>query len=116
MKITKVETLLTKIQAIKKDLNLIGNMRPGSVTKQFYKRGDKKWPYWQISYTLNKRSKTEYLTDEFVVQIKQEVEAYRNFKKLVEKLVELNVELSKERLKILKTAVENKTSTEVSRS
>lgn len=102
-----METLLKKIEAIKVDLNQIGDMRPGSVTKQSYKRGDKKWPYWQISYTQNKRSKTEYLKDEFVNQIKAEVQNYRKFKKLIDKLVEFNVELSKERIKILKNEQKN---------
>ena len=82
-------------------------MRPGSVTKQFHKRGDKKWPYWQISYTQNQRNKTEYLRDEFVEKIKTEVMTYKKFKKLVEKLVDLNVEISKERLNILKAKQEN---------
>jgi hypothetical protein len=103
----KVETLLTKIKAVKNELVQIGDMRPGSVTKQFHKRGDKKWPYWQISYTQNKRSKTEYLKDEFVEKIKAEVATYKKFKKLVEKLVNLNVELSIERLNILKAKQKN---------
>ena len=98
----KVETLLTKIKAIKNELLTIEAMRPGSVTRQKYIRGEKTWLYWQISYTQNKRSKTEYLRDEFVSQIKTEVKNYKRFKTLVEKLVHLNIELSKERLKILK--------------
>lgn len=103
----KVETILARIEAIKKDLNQIGNMRPGSVTKQFQKRGDQKWPYWQISYTQNKRSKTEYLRDEFVEQIKNEVMEYKKFKTLIEKLVELNILLSKEKIKLLKKNVKS---------
>jgi len=103
----KVETLLKKISATKNELTTLGDMRPGSVTKQFHKRGDKKWPYWQISYTQNKRSKTEYLKDEFVEKIQAEVATYKKFKKLVEKLVSLNVEISKERLDILKAKQEN---------
>ena len=67
----KVETLLKKITATKNELITLGDMRPGSVTKQFHKRGDKKWPYWQISYTQNKRSKTEYLKDEFVERVRR---------------------------------------------
>ena len=102
----KVETLLKKIETTKNELIALGDMRPGSVTKQFHKRGDKKWPYWQISYTQNKRSKTEYLKDEFVEKIKAEVATYKKFKKLVEKLVNLNVEISKERLNILKSKQE----------
>jgi len=102
----KVETLLKKIETTKNELITLGDMRPGSVTKQFHKRGDKKWPYWQISYTQNKRSRTEYLKDEFVEKIKAEVLAYKKFKKLVEKLVSLNIEISKERLNILKSKQE----------
>ena len=102
----KVETLLKKIETTKNELIKLGDMRPGSVTKQFHKRGDKKWPYWQISYTQNKRSRTEYLKDEFVEKIKAEVSTYKKFKKLVEKLVSLNVEISKERLNILKSKQE----------
>ena len=103
----KVETLLKKISATKNELAALGDMRPGSVTKQFHKRGDKKWPYWQISYTQNQRSKTEYLKDEFVEKIKAEVATYKKFKKLIEKFVNLNVEISKERLNILKSNKEN---------
>ena len=102
----KVETLLKKIETTKNELITLGDMRPGSVTKQFHKRGDKKRPYWQISYTQNKRSRTEYLKDEFVEKIKAEVLAYKKFKKLVEKLVSLNIEISKERLNILKSKQE----------
>ena len=102
----KVETLLKKIDTTKNELIALGDMRPGSVTKQFHKRGDKKWPYWQISYTQNQRSKTEYLKDEFVEKIKAEVATYKKFKKLIEKFVNLNVEISKERLNILKSKQE----------
>jgi hypothetical protein len=98
----KIEMLNLKIEAIKKDLVHIGNMRPGSVTEQFKKRGEKKWAYWQISYTQNKRSKTEYLKDEFVEQIKNEVLEYKKFKLLMEKLVEMNISLSKEKIKLLR--------------
>ena len=97
----KVETLLTRIKSIRTDLEQIGEMRPGSLTKQQHKRGGKSWPYWQISYT-QKRSKTEYVRDEFVVQIKSEIAEYKKFKSLMEKWVELSIELSKEKLKIRK--------------
>jgi hypothetical protein len=103
----KVETILKKIKKTKEDLLHVEDMRPGSVTMQNHMRGKKKWPYWQISYTQNKKSKTEYLRDEFVNQIKVEVENYKKFKILVEKLVQLNIELSKEKLDFLKNAAKN---------
>lgn len=101
----KVETLLTKIKSIKRDLEQIGEMRPGSLTKQFNKRGGKSWPYWQISYT-HKRSKTEYVRDEFVNQIKSEIAEYKKFKSLMENWVKLSIDLSKEKIKIRKKTME----------
>ena len=98
----KVETLLKKIIATKVELLKIENMRPGSVTRQKHIRGEKTWPFWQISYTQNRKSKTEYLRDEFVDQIKVEVKNYKRFKSLIDKLIKFNIELSKEKLKILK--------------
>ncbi len=103
MKNKKVETLLTKIKAIKKEISEIGSMRPGSVTEQFHKRGDQQWPYWQISYTVDRKSKTEYIRDEFVEQIKAEVLEYKKFKNLVDELVKINIDLSKEKIEILKS-------------
>lgn len=98
----KVETLLTKIEVVKNHLSQIGNMRPGSVTKQLRKRGGKEWSCWQISYTLSGVSKTEYVRDEFLAQIKNEVAEYKKFKTLNEKLIELSVALSKEKIELLK--------------
>jgi hypothetical protein len=98
----KVETLLKKIEATKNDINKIGNMRPGSVTKQLRKRGNKEWSCWQLSYTFNGISKTEYVRSEFLTQIKAETTEYNKFKNLMEKLIELNLELSREKIKILK--------------
>ncbi len=97
----KVETLLKKIEAVRKDLASIKAMRPGSLTQQQHKRGNKSWPYWQISYTY-KRSKTEYIRDEFVDDIRAEIAEYKKFKLLTEKWVELSINLSKENLKIRK--------------
>lgn len=103
----KVETLLARIKSIRTDLDQIGEMRPGSLTQQLHKRGGKKWPYWQISYT-QKRSKTEYIRDEFVDQLKSEIAEYKKFKSLIEKWVELSIELSKEKLKIRKKELDLK--------
>lgn len=97
----KVETLLARIKSIRADLEQIEEMRPGSLTQQYNQRGGKRWPYWQISYT-QKRSKTEYIRDEFVNQIKSEIAEYKKFKSLMEKWVELSIELSKEKIKIRK--------------
>ena len=92
-----------KIKLIKKELQQIGEMRPGSLTQQKRKiKGEMMWPYWQLSYTQNMKSKTEYVRDEFVEKIKEEIVEYKKFKSLMEKWVELSVELSRERMKLQK--------------
>ena len=101
--INKIEE---KIQKIKHELQTIGDMRPGSLTKQFHKSGEKKWPYWQISYTQKMKSKTEYVRDEFVEQLAKEVAEYKKFKKLTSEWLKLSIELSKRRIDQAKKLLE----------
>lgn len=98
-----MEAIERQIIGIKKKLQEIGDMRPGSLTKQSYKRGDSQWPYWQISYTHKKKSRTEYVRDEFVKNLKKEVAEYKKFKTLTTKWVDVAIILSKERIKMEKS-------------
>jgi hypothetical protein len=103
MKTNKTEKIKVQIEKVKKELLELGDLRPGSVTKQIAKGvGKKPREYWQISYTHKMKSRTEYLRDEFVEQIKTEVLNHKKFKKLIEKWIELSIELSKEKIEILK--------------
>lgn len=98
--------MLEEIKIIKKELQQIGDMRPGSLTEQKRKiKGKMMWPYWQVSYTQNRKSKTEYVRDEFVEKIRDEIIQYKTFKALMEKWVELSIDLSKERMKLLKEKI-----------
>lgn len=95
-----------RIQKIKQELQAIGDMRTGSLTQQFHKRGGKRWPYWQISYTYKMRSKTEYVRDEFVEQLAKEIAEYKKYKELTAEWLELSIELSKQRLERAKKLME----------
>ena len=75
-------------------------MRPGSLTKQFHKRGKKRWPYWQVSFMHKGRSRTNYVRDEYVQTVKAEIAEYKRYKSLTEKWVELSLTLSVEKMKI----------------
>ena len=103
MKNKKHDILEKNISKIKNDILNLGNLRPGSVSKQIA-GGPSRKPreYWQISYTHKMRSRTEYIRDEFVNQIKTETSEYKKLKKLVEKLIEFSIQLSKEKIEILK--------------
>ena len=51
--------------------------------------------YAQLSYTFQKRSRTDYVQPEDLERIKAEVGNYRKFKDLCERLVALSIEESK---------------------
>lgn len=91
-----------KIERIKKAFLKIGPMRPGSLTRQYKDPKTKSGAYWQVSYTRNMRSKSDYVRSECVPQIRKEISAYKRFKKLMEECVDLSIEASKLRMKIHK--------------
>ena len=51
--------------------------------------------YAQLSYTFQKRSRTDYVQPEDLERIRSEIDNYRKFKDLCERLVSLSIEESK---------------------
>jgi hypothetical protein len=98
----KLKKYQQKIEEIKRALLDVGDMRPGSLTQQTYRKGNHERRYWQISYTQKQRSKTEYVRDNQVDAIREEIAEYNRFKKLTAEWVNLAIELSKEKVKIKK--------------
>ena len=91
-----------RINRIKEELCAIGEMRPGTLSKQFQKSGEKSRGYYQLSYTLNMKSKTEYVQEEFVKDVGLQVENYKRFKKLIKEWVELAIENSRLKMNLVK--------------
>ncbi len=60
--------------------------------------------FWQLSYTHQMKSKTEYVKPTFLKQIKTETANFKNFKKLTQRWADLSLALSKENIR---TAREN---------
>ena len=87
-----------RIERIKEMLTKVGPMRPGSLTRQYKNPKEKNGPYWQISYTRNMRSKSDYVRADRVAQVRKEIAAYKRFKKLTEEWVNLGIESSKIRM------------------
>jgi len=84
-----------RIDRIKGALAKVGPMRPGSLTQQYKNPKEKIGPYWQISYTRNMRSKSDYVRADCVPQVRKEIMAYKRFKKLIEEWIDLGIEASK---------------------
>ena len=95
---TQLRRTEEQIERIKKDLLALGRMRPGSITRQYRLPKEKKQPFYQISYTHQMRSHTEYVRTENLRELRRETAAFRKFRKLVNRWVELALQASKLRV------------------
>ncbi|MEI7775108.1 MAG: DUF6788 family protein [Verrucomicrobiota bacterium] len=94
-----MKQLERKIERIKKKIAELGDIRPGSLSKQWRKsKGEAYAEYWQLSYTFKGRGRTDYVPSACVEKIKEETENYKKLKDLVDQWIELSVQLSKERV------------------
>lgn len=84
-----------KIDSIKQELLSIGEMRPGSLTLQYRDLKQKQGAYYQISYTLNMKSRTDYVRKEFIYDLRQQIKNYRKFKRLTKLWTDLAIKYSK---------------------
>ncbi len=91
-----------KIARIKDALGAIGPMRPGSLTQQCKDRENEEGAYWQISYTRQMHSRTDYIRREWVKTTQQQIKEYKTLKRLIETWVALAIEHAKLRMKIEK--------------
>lgn len=96
----KLAQIERRISKIKDEIALIGDMRPGSLTKQYKNREDLTGAYYQISYTLEMKSRTEYIRKEFVSDIRRQIRSYKRYKKLNAQWVALSIEHSKLSMKL----------------
>jgi Family of unknown function (DUF6788) len=96
----KLVQIEKRIKKIKSEIMLIDDMRPGSLTMQYKDPKKKIGGYYQISYTLNMKSKTEYVRKGCVDEVRQQIVNYKRFKALTEEWVALGIEHSKLAMKL----------------
>ena len=105
MRLKNLLKIEKQIHKIKQQLQTIGEMRPGSLTRQYHFPKDKKGPYYQISYTHNMKSRTEYVRQEFVADLRQQIKNYKQFRKLTKRWADLAIIYSKIKID---SAIKNK--------
>ena len=76
-------------------------MRPGSLTRQFKDPQRKAGAYWQISYTRQMMSRTEYVRAEWVSELRRQIASHKRFKRLVDQWVDLSIEHSQLTMRIV---------------
>jgi hypothetical protein len=96
----RIKQIEKRIEKIKEQLCEIGEMRPGSLTKQYKDPANQTGPYYQLSYTLAMKSRTEYIRKGFVVEIRRQVKNYNQYKQLTSEWVALSIEHSKLTMKL----------------
>ena len=102
----RIQRIARRIERIKAALSQIGPMRPGSLTRQYKDRKNKTGAYWQISYTRQMKSRTEYVRKEWVAQNRKQIATYKRFKHLIDQWIDLSIEQSQLIMKIEKTTRE----------
>lgn len=95
LKINKIEK---RIEKIIEKIAQTGAMRPGSISKQYRDRENQKGEYYQLSYTHKMKSRTEHVWPEHLKELRAETAEYKKFKKLTIDLIDLSIELSKEKI------------------
>ncbi len=109
------ESLEKRIQIIKRQIAELGDLRPGALSKQYNICGTpncrckadpplKHGPYYQISFTRHGKSSSQFVREEDLIEVQQQLENYRLLRDLVDEWVTLSAQLSSLRLRDKRTA------------
>ena len=101
----KALALQREIERIKKELTELGDLRPGSLSRQYNVCGkpgcrckasppEKHGPYYQVSYTRKGRSSSKFVRQEQVASVKRQLRNYTKLRQLVDRWIEAGAELS----------------------
>ena len=99
----RIQQIQERINRIKEELQEIGPMRPGSLTRQYRDPENSTGAYWQISYTHRMKSRTEYVRPEEVAKIRKQIARHKRFKRLIDQWRDLSIEHSQLTMRIANT-------------
>ena len=104
------ESLEKRIQKIKQQIGALGDLRPGALSQQYNVCGSsgcqckasppiKHGPYYQISFTRHGKSSSQFVREEDLKEVQQQLENYRRLRELVDEWISLSAHLSTLRLR-----------------
>jgi len=96
----RLEEIRQRIDKIKAELAAIDNMRPGSLTRQYKDPKNQSGAYYQLSYTRDMKSRTEYVAREGLREMRRQITNYKRFKALSAQWVALSIEQSRLRMNL----------------
>ena len=91
----RIQRIAERIVRIKAELQEIGPMRPGSLTRQYRHPENRTGAFRQISYTRRMKGRSEYVRPEWVSELRKQIAAHKRFKRLIEQWIDLSIEHSK---------------------
>ena len=98
---TSIQNLEPRIQQIKAELAALGEMRPGSLSRQYNVCGkpncrckdpqnpQRHGPYYQLSWVHRGKSTTQFIRPPLLPQVRAQIAMHRKFRKLTEEWVNL---------------------------
>ena len=107
----RIPSLERQIEKIKGELSALGDLRPGSLSKQYNVCGNpnckckatppkKHGPYYQLSSTRKGKSRSKFVRKEEVATVRKQLKNYAKLRKLTQRWVDLAEELSILRLEV----------------
>ncbi len=98
--------LTARIQAIKTELGALGDLRPGTLSQQYNVCGTpgcrckadpprKHGPYYQLSYTRNRRSRTESVRPEHLDDVQAQLATSHRWQALLDEWIDTAIELDR---------------------
>ena len=99
----RLKQIEKRIEGIKSELLAFKVIRPGSLTRQYKDPKRQTGAYYQLSYTLDMRSRTEYIRKQWVSDIRRQIKHYKRYKQLNAEWVSLSIEHSKLTMKLKRT-------------
>ena len=100
----KIRILETQIEAVKKELLSLGDLCPGSLSRQYNVCGNPKCrckkdpaqkhgPYYQLSFTRKGRSSTKFIKSPHVAMVKDQIDNYAKLRTLVNRWIDLSTQI-----------------------
>jgi hypothetical protein len=99
-----------QIQRIQTQLTQLGPMRPGTLTRQYRQPQRQRGAYYQLSYTYQMKSHTEYVPQREVAIVRQEIAIYQRYKKLTARWIDLALQRSRLRMQLARLAASQSSS------
>ena len=102
-------SLEAQIEKLKQEIVRLGDLRPGKLSQQYNVCGkadcrckadppQKHGPYYQVSFTRNGKSSTQFVREENLAAVRLQLRNYQRLRELMDRWITLGMELSRLKL------------------